>query len=49
MTDDARNHEREEWTINSDNIELVLKLLRLFKLDFVAEVSEEVTAFILGP
>jgi hypothetical protein len=37
------------WIINFDNIELVLKLLRLFEVGFAAEVSEEVAACILGP
>jgi hypothetical protein len=35
--------------VNFDNIEIVLKLLRLMELGFIAEVSEEVAASILGP
>jgi hypothetical protein len=34
---------------NFDNIELVLKLLCLFEVGVVAEVSEEVAASTLGP
>ena len=36
------------WIIIFHNIELVLKLLRLFEVYFFVEVSEEVAASILG-